>query len=330
MDFNRQCRRFVNYRVFNDQQFKTNILNISAIASFKVSNKPQSTAHGASKNPTYNLVVADNSARKIHVLSEANGTVLRTVAHNWDVYGICCTNQVGNNCIYVSDYANNCIHKLDEGLNKLSTLMAPSDCPLNGPCGIAINHELERVDVVDQKNHRVVSFSLKTDEYLSDLPLYKDFFEKIHKTNRPLIEIILSQAQEKKKDNDGNKHSSRELINCWPFGIATKNERVYVVDWSEGHIYVYKNNQLELKIGGPHSFTRIRDILIDNMDNILVTDIYRKSIFVFDNKGILTMETKLPIISDDENETIYGMCKIDNSRLIFATSSSIVICNIGP
>ncbi len=60
-------------------------------------------------------------------------------------------------------------------------------------------------------------------------------------------------------------------------------------------------------------------------------DTYRKSILIFDNRGTLLMETKLPIENDkvnNEEESIFGICKIDNTKLIFATNSSIVICNL--
>ena len=121
---------------------------------------------------------------------------------------------------------------------------------------------------------------------------------------------------------------NKKLINCWPFGIATKNERIFVTDWSRNFVYIYKNGRLENTICGYKFSTRIRDIVIDSLDSILVTDTYRKSILIYDNRGIFLMETKIPINNENEDESVYGVCKIDNSKLVFATNSSIIICNL--
>ena len=127
--------------------------------------------------------------------------------------------------------------------------------------------------------------------------------------------------------------SSKKLINYWPFGIFSRNERIYITDWSKNGIYVYKNQLLEYKIRGKNLFSRIRDITMDSLDSILVTDLDRKSILIFDNKGVFINETKLPITNEkinNEEINIFGVCKIENTKFVFATQTSIYICNLGP
>lgn len=320
MDFQRQCRRFLNYRVLNEESFKKKFECITAISVFKT------TVKGTVVN---RFVIADIKDRAIYIINEADGQILKQYqTKTWETYGLCCTNKTQNNFIYVTDITNHKIHKFDENLTHIKEFKTPEESTqLNYPCGITINNEFDRIDVIDQKNHRVVSFDLKTEEYVSELPLYRDVFVK--KVKKPHVEQLLKNDF---KQEEGNYYyASKKLINCWPFGIYSKNERIFITDWARDFVFVYKNGRLENRIGGHKLFSRIRDILIDSLDSILVTDTYRRSVFIFDNKGVFIQETKLPISTDKvngEEESVFGVCKIDNSKFVYATHSSIVICNL--
>ena len=314
MEFQRQCRRFLNYRVLNEETIKKKFDQITTLSTFKTTAK-----NGAVQNK---IVFFDKNNRTVYVLNESDSQILKEIKVSWDSYGVCCTSKPTNNFIYFTDHTNNTIRKFDENLNELKSFATPENSKqINEPCGIAINLEFERIDVIDQKNHRVISFDLKTDTYLSEMPLYNEVFVK--KIKKPVVDLVLKNEN---TENEELHYAHRKLINCWPFGITSKNERIFVTDWARNFIYIYKNGQLENKICGHKLFTRIRDIVIDSLDSILVTDTYRKSILIFDNRGIFLMETKLPIINEDDS--VYGICKIDNTKLVFATNSSIVICNL--
>ena len=107
--------------------------------------------------------------------------------------------------------------------------------------------------------------------------------------------------------------------------------RIYVTDWARGFLYVYKNNVIEKKIGGRKMFSRPRDILLDSLDSILVSDIDKNTFYFLDNKGTYLFETKMPRLkgqSKDEDKSIFGINRIENNKLIFVTNSSIYICNL--
>ena len=310
MEFQRQCRRFLHYRTLNEETIKKNFGQITAMSSYKSSLK-----NSAVQN---RIVFFDRDNCTIYVLNENDNQIIKDLKVSWISYGICCTNKPTNNFIYFTDHTNNKIRKFDENLNEIKVFTTPEDAkPINEPCGIAINFEFERIDVVDQKNHRVVSFDLKTDTFVSEMPLYDEVFVK--KIKKPTVDLVLKNEN---FENEIFSYGKKKLINCWPFGIASKNERIFVTDWSRNFIYIYKNGNLENKICGHKLFTRIRDIVIDSLDSILVTDTYRKSIFVFDNRGVFLMETKVPI--QDEEDTIYGVSKVDNTKLAFAMVSIVI------
>lgn len=311
MEFQKQCRRFNNFRVLDESNFKRSLESISCIGTFKTTLKGNQILN--------RIVVIDNKEKSIFIINESDGQLIKELNHKkYLSYGLCCTKKASNNYIYVTDHSHNCIRKYDENLNELKVLETPE--PMNGPCQLAINKSVDRLDVVDQKNHRIVQFSLQNDEYIGEFRLYKGLFDKDVK--KPLAVISLNSVTERQNAKD----DAGKLIDCWPFGIYSKKERIYVTDWSTNCIFVYKNQNLEFKIdAGKIGVVRMRDILIDSVDSILISDIYKKSVFIFDNRGSLQMEVKLPFHSSKQENGIFGFCKIDSNYLVFASNSKVYI-----
>ena len=345
MDFSRQCRRFQNFRLLNEDTFRRQLTNIAAISTFK----------NASKTSTqYRIVLADNDERMLLIVNESDGALLKELHIDYETYGICCTSKPNNNFIYVSDYTNGCVRKYDETLNELVKLTMPDKlAPMRSPCQLAINSELELIQVVDQMNCRLVCFDLNTDAYASDFRLFDDDLTKVTKFSPP-NRVDLSKHMSLDEHHGHVKRLA--ALDFWPFGLFSKNERVFVTDWNRGFLYVYKNGVLERKIGNvvntfdgsntstPVSnyngklFLKPRDIIIDSLDSILVADTEQNALVLLDHKGVYQFQTKLPKIKSAHakdrsmmsynSNGIYGLSRIENNKLLIATNSSIIICNL--
>ena len=223
MDFSRQCRRFLNYHVINHQQLKKKLQNISAISVFKNTGKIVKETGVAPV--TYSLVIWDNDERTLMIVSESDGHVVKEiVVKDLITYGICCTNLKNKNFIYVSDYANNLIRKYDENLKEVARIKPneSKSVPFNGPCGISINSYLDQLQVVDQKNCRVVYFDAKSDEYVSEFKLFQEDLIEATKFSTP---TSIDYAARVKIEDHLAKVKSRLELDFWPFGFYTKNER---------------------------------------------------------------------------------------------------------
>lgn len=316
MDFSRQCRRLLNFRVLNHENFRKKLNNISAISVLKCGQK--STTHVTT---TYRLVIADNDEKSLYILNESDGHLIKEVhVKNLQSYGICCTSNSTNNHIYVSDYSNNVIRKFDENLKEIKQIKVAS------PCGIAINNELDQIQVIDQNNFRILSFDLKTDEFVSEFKLFQDDLKSLAKYTKP-TQLDLSARLD--YDQHLELVKKRVELDFKPFGLYAKNERVYVTDWNRGLLFVYKNKKLEKKIdGGGKLFKRPRDVMLDNFDNILVSDSERNSFCFMDNKGVFLFETKVPKSKNQNEKGIYGVDRIENNSVIFASNTSIYVCNL--
>lgn len=335
MDFARQCKRFQSYRVIDNRKL-SNISSIGVLRHIqKITNNSFST--------TYKIVLVDNDEKIILLINESDGQVLKEAKiKNLVSYGIACTsftsptNKPIANFIYISDYSNNLIHKFDENLTQVKQIKITKSglTPLNGPCQIAINNTLEQIQLIDQHNCRLVAFDLKTDEYLSELKLFE---EDLLKTVKYFQEFKMDLTAKSNTADPVELVKERTKLEFKPFGLYSKNERVYVTDWNRGFVYIYKNNKLERKIGGGRKFfTRPRDILLDSLDSILVSDLDNDSFYFLDNKGFLLFETKLPKAKQEgkQNNQInnhekgaYGVVQIEN-KIVFARNSSIFICNL--
>ena len=221
MDIARQCRRFLNYQVINHQHFHKKLANISALSVLKNTGKLNKETNITPI--TYKLIIADSEEKILMIISESDHQLIKEAKVNYATYGIGCTNKPNNNHIYVSDYTNNVVRKYDENLNEIGKLKLKDDvAPLSGPCGIVVNSELEQIQVVDQKNCRVVYFDLKTDEYLSEFKLFQDDLVEATKYLKPTSHDL--SAMVKLEDFVGRVKARCEL-DFWPFGIYTKNER---------------------------------------------------------------------------------------------------------
>ncbi len=78
-------------------------------------------------------------------------------------------------------------------------------------------------------------------------------------------------------------------------------------------------------------FSKPRDILLDSLDSMLITDIDKNTFYFLDNKGTYLFETKMPRLKSqnkDEDKSVFGINRIENNKLIFVTNSSIYICNL--
>ena len=222
MDFSRQCRRFLNFQVINNQQLKKKLQNISAISVFKNTGK---IAKDTGLAPVaYSIVIADNDERSLMIISESDCKIVKEIViKDLITYGICCTHLPNKNFIYVSDYANNMIRKFDENLNEVAKIK-PKNAPFNGPCGISINSYLDQLQVVDQKNCRIVNFDAKTDEFVSDFKLFQEDLIEATKFSTP---SSIDYAARIKIDDHLARVKSRLELDFWPFGFYTKNERFF-------------------------------------------------------------------------------------------------------
>lgn len=102
-----------------------------------------------------------------------------------------------------------------------------------------------------------------------------------------------------------------------------------MTDWLRGLVYIYKNNVLERKCVNKKAFRRTRDLVLDNLGNILVTDMERHSFHILDNKGNYLFETKVPkqkgaAAAARYEKGIYGCVLVPNSnKLVFASNCSV-------
>jgi hypothetical protein len=70
--------------------------------------------------------------------------------------------------------------------------------------------------------------------------------------------------------------------------------------------------------------SRPRDVMLDSLDSLLVTDLDRGAFCFLDHKGVFMFETLVPQMSRQEREAgIFGVCKVEGSRLIYATNCAI-------
>lgn len=182
--------------------------------------------------------------------------------------------------------------------------------------------------MIDQNNCRLVVFDLKTEEYLSELNLFE---EDLQKTAKYFQEFKMDLTAKTTGPDPIDLVKERTKLEFKPFGLYSKNERVYITDWNRGFVYIYKNHKLERRIGGGRKFfTRPRDILLDSLDSILVSDLDHDSFYFLDNKGFLLFETKMPKPKNENaryEKGAYGIIQIEN-RLVFARNSAIFICNL--
>ena len=324
MEFSRQCKRFLGCRVLSTGHFKRKLSNISAVSVLRTVDKK------SNNSIVYRIIIAENDEKSILMLNESDGEIVKELKNSNIVsYGICCTNKPnGNNFIYVSDHSHNLVRKFDENLNELKTLKAKADMlQIKGPCGISINSQTEQLLVVDQKNSRVLGFDLKTDECVSEIKLFE---EELSQAVKYLHEYPMDLSAKVRKEENLDAIKQRTKLEFWPFGLSAKGDRIYVTDWNRGVLCVYKNGLLERKIGGKKYFSRPRDILLDSVDSMLVTDLDRDTFYFLDNKGSLLFETKPPKskhATKGEEKGIFGVCRFENS-IVFASNMSIFICNL--
>jgi hypothetical protein len=338
MDFPKQCRRFINYNLINEERFKRKLTNISAIGILKsTANKSiNKSFDNAVLDPpapiiTYKIVVADNDENSLILINESDGKISKEKKDlDFLTYSLCCTKMANKNFIYLSDFVHNMVRKFDENLNEVKQLKPPSGVQnFDGPCGISINHELNRLVVVDQKNLRIVSFDLTNDEYLSEFKLFDEDLKSATKYAKPTSHDLSSRLP---LHNHLENIRTKEKLDFWPFGINTRGERIYVTDWNRGLLYIYKSNLLEVKIGytGSKKFlSKPRDVVLDSNGFLLVSDIDQDKFFILDNKGNYLFETKAPKIKKYKNEEkgIFGLTNIDN-KLVFASNMCVYICNL--
>jgi hypothetical protein len=332
MDFAKQCRRFLNFQILD----KINLSyftfeDISAIDIFKNTQKaasPSGAQVGLVQSKTlYRIVFIDNQTRTVNIINESDGLLIKQVVINEMIsYGLCCTEKTSQNTIYVSDYANNIIRKFDENLNELRHIeLNASDNGLSGPTGLAINNELKQLHAIDQKNCRVVFFDLASDAYVGEMKLFESDLDE---ATRFLHSLNYDLAHRHRIGDHIEHIRDRMKLDFWPFGLCTKGDRVYVTDWCRGCLYIYKNGELERKIeDNKKLFIRPRNILLDSLDSILVTDLEKSSFFFLDNKGLFLFETKPPKKQDKSERGIFGVARYDN-KLIYATNCSIYICSL--
>lgn len=201
-----------------------------------------------------------------------------------------------------------------------------------------INYDLQQLQVLDQKNCRVVCFDLQTDNYVSEIELFNEDLAKqvkYFKPNRFDLSVELNMPREIQG------YVRKIKLDFWPFGLYTKTERIYVTDWYRGVIYVYKNGVLERRIEGPNNnndkskkfLSRPRDIVLDSLDSMLITDLDHMTFCFLDHKGQFMFETPVPksqaSINSKSLETgIFGVFKIESTKLVYATNCAIYILNL--
>jgi hypothetical protein len=194
--------------------------------------------------------------------------------------------------------------------------------------------------VVDQKNCRVVAFDLETEKYAGEIALFGEDVKTHVKYFRP-NQFDLSVNV--KLETEVSKLVHRLGLDFWPFGLCTRGERVYVTDWHRGMMYVYKKGELEWRLTAPlvnndkmrKNMSRPRDVLLDSLDSLLITDLDRNSFCFFDHKGAFLFETQVPAGglrrggSAVENESgIVGVCKIESNRLIYASNTAVYVLHL--
>ena len=140
MDFTKQCKRFLNYRVINHETLKKRFGNISGLGCMKNVQK-------ISKDnfvTTFKLVFHDNDEMCTYVVDEADGKILAQTDKKLHCisYGLCCS--FNPSYIYVCDHNKNKIRKFDENLKEIGQLKINNKNVkgLNGPCQITINQPL--------------------------------------------------------------------------------------------------------------------------------------------------------------------------------------------
>ena len=341
MDFARQCRRLNNFRVLNEENFKCPLNDISAMSVMKSVQKV-----GSTMTTMYKIIIADNGQQSLFVLNEADGQLVKELRVDYLTYGVCChsqaqpaANKPNVSFVYVSDYTHNKVLKYDENLKLVKELVPPANTlQFNRPCQIAINTDLEQIQVVDQKNCRIVFFDLKNDEYESDFKLFQDDLAKATKFPLPnRMDLSADMSIEEYHDLV----RERVSLEFWPFGLYTKNERLFVTDWNRSSLYVYKNHKLEKKFGGldKRLMCKPRDMLLDSLDSIMIADNDRESLVVLDHKGVPLFETKLPRIKTSKRALmtkngsmvepgIFGINRIEHNKLLVATNSHVIICHL--
>ena len=78
-------------------------------------------------------------------------------------------------------------------------------------------------------------------------------------------------------------------------------------------------------------FSKPRDILLDSLDSMLITDTEREVLCFHDNKGVPLFETNIPKSKSTQTSNekgIFGVTQIGNKKLVFVSNTSIYICNI--
>jgi len=173
---------------------------------------------------------------------------------------------------------------------------------------------------------------LKTNEFVSDFALFEEDLKSLTRPEETSLRVDLT-AKLKGHDHVENR-VVRAKIEFKPFGIYTKNERLYVTDWNRGLLFIYKNGhdevwRLERKVQG--ELVKPRDILLDSLDSMLVADLDKDIFYCLDNKGTYLFETAMPKKSASNSllkeKGIFGLAKLDN-RIIFASNSTIYICEL--
>lgn len=313
MDFSRQCKRFLNYNIYSSKNFGKNLSNISAVSVFRVG--PPASA--------FRLIIADNDEKCLCLLNESDGQLLKELPITYTTYSLCCTTKSAQNHIYVSDYDHSLIRKYDENLNEIKNIRINE---LSGPCGIAINNELKQLQVIDQNNNRILFLDLNTEELVGEFKLFQEDLEHSVKHVQPIAHDLSVRIN---FDDHIDSVKKRVELDFRPFGLCNRNERFYVTDWQRGHVYIYKNNVLEKKCSNKKLFRRPRDLILDSVGNIIVTDVDRNSMFVLDNKGTFLFETKVPKFKGRHEKGIFGIVAVPNSnRLIFASNTSLYLLDL--
>jgi hypothetical protein len=142
----------------------------------------------------------------------------------------------------------------------------------------------------------------------------------------------------------------RLSLDFCPCGFFTRGERVYITDWSRASLYIYKNGCLETKISNNQSnkatnntiksmkyqqtnqrkklFSRPRNIVLDSLNSILVTDLDSNTFYLLDNKGVSLFDTKLPEFNKPNEEmSVFGVVSFEN-KIAFTTNKSIYVCSL--
>jgi hypothetical protein len=188
--------------------------------------------------------------------------------------------------------------------------------------------------VIDQNNCRVVAFDLATEQYVAEIALFTEDLKRHVKYFRP-NQFDLSVSVQVEAEIDKLVH--RLGLDFWPFGLCSRGERVYVTDWHRGMLYVYKKGELEWKLTAPlvnndlrrKNMSRPRDVMLDSLDSLLITDLDRNSFCFLDHKGVHLFETKVPQMDRSESENgIFGVTKIESNRIVYATNTAVYVLHL--